>query len=350
MVPIRTRGAGPDEPTPAAAVMTSDPLPELRGSAELRTAAAWADLPGRGVLLATGSDAVRFTDKFTTAALARLEAGQGTEGFFTDSRGWVIALAGLLRTDVGLWIDVAAGTAERLLDHLEHYHIREDVNFTDASADRASLLVAGPRATHWLTARAGAVPARLFDHVDTRLGGVAIRLARIDWCGPDCFLVQLDVGDQDRLRGWLESEGLPRADAAAVECLRIENRHPLPADIPEKTLPQELDRTARAISFTKGCYLGQETVARLDAVGHVNRTLAVVAIDGPPPPAGTAVVCGEAVVGILTSSCQSATGSGSIGLAIVHRKPLAGPLAAQGRAARLVVHAAAHAADAKEGP
>ncbi|MCE9631580.1 MAG: hypothetical protein K8S94_12810 [Planctomycetia bacterium] len=323
--------------------MASDPATLSHAHAALRTAVAWKDLPGHGVLLATGRDAVRFVDNFTTAALSRLDVGQGAEGFFTDSRGWVIALASILRTADGLWIDAAPGTAPRLRDHLEHYHIREDVALADASADRASVLIAGPRSADWIAARAAApVPARLFDHVGILLGGIDVHLARMDWCGPDCFLVQLAATDEHAFRQWLEAEGLPRADAAAFECARIENRYPLPGDIPDKTLPQELDRTARAISFTKGCYLGQETVARLDALGHVNRTLALVAIEGPPPPAGTPVTWGDEVVGTMTSSCPSAAGAGAIGLAILHRKSLAGPLAVQGRVAHVVTRPAAH--------
>jgi folate-binding protein YgfZ len=330
--------------------MTSDPASTVCELAALRAGVAWADLPGRAVLLATGRDAVRFVDNFATAPLSRLNEGQGTESFFTDPRGWVIALANILRTDDGLWIDAAPGIATRLWEHLEHYHIREDVALVDASADRASVLIAGPLSADWIAARvAGAVPSRLFDHVRTRLGGVDVRLARMDWCGPDCFLVQMPTADESPFQRWLEAEDLPRADAADVECVRIVSGYPLPVDIPDKTLPQEIDRTARAISFTKGCYLGQETVARLDALGHVNRTLVLVAIEGPPPPAGSPVVCGDEVVGTITSSCPSPAGGEAVGLAILHRKALAGTLAVQGRTARVVDRPAGNAAVTLEG-
>jgi tRNA-modifying protein YgfZ len=309
------------------------------GSLDLATTAAWAELPGRMTLLATGPAAVAFVDKFTTASLAALQPGHGTEGFFTDGRGWVIALANLLRTGDGLWIDAVAGPASRLRDHLEHYHIREPFEFVDADATVACHLVAGPDAARWLAARSSVPPpARLFDHATMSLGGTAAHVARIDDCGPDAWLVRVDAEDAAKLRDWFDAEGLPRASAAAIDAVRIESRYPAPADMPEKTLPQELDRTARAISFTKGCYLGQETVARLDALGHVNRSLAAVAVEGEPPAAGAVIRLGDDSVGTITSSCDSPRHGGAIGLALVHRRAAdpAARLTVNGAAARLV--------------
>lgn len=297
---------------------------------------AWADLPHRSVLLATGRDAVGFVDKFTTAALSRLEPGRGTEGFFTDARGWVLSLATIMRTEEGLWIDAPEGAAARLREHLEHYHIREDLTLADASTEHVAIVVTGPGAEAWLAPRIdGTFPAGLFDHARSRAGGTAVQVARMDWCGPETFLLLAPAVHGDDLRRWLAAAGLPRVEADAIEAARIAHACPLPVDIPEKTLPQELGRTARAISFTKGCYLGQETVARLDAIGHVNRGLVVVAIDSSPPPSGSPVRCGDDVVGTLTSSCK--TGGGAAGLAIVHRRAAAGPLTVAGATARIVV-------------
>lgn len=311
------------------------------GTGELRESVAWADLPGRGTVLATGADAVKFTDSFATAALARLEPAEGTEAFFTDGRGWVIALATIMRGIDGLWIDTAPGLAASLRDHLEHYHIRERVEFVDASAEFSHLLVAGPAASAWLTVRSAAPPpATLFAHTPMRLGDTDAVVVRADWCGVDSFVVRVAADAAARLRGWFDREKLPQATAAAIDAARIEARYPLPADIPEKTLPQELDRTARAISFTKGCYLGQETVARLDALGHVNRSLALLAFDSHVPPvSGTAILLDGEPVGTLTSTCFSPRLGCPAGLALVHRRGLAAhtALAVGGGRARVVV-------------
>ena len=311
----------------------------------------WAVLPGRSTLLVRGADAVRFVDNFTTAALARLAVGSGTEGFFTDARGHVLALANILRTDDGLWLDAAAGSAAPLRAHLDHHLIREQVEIEDATADRVTFLVAGPRATAWLAARCtGTPPAGPLAHAGIDAGGVACVALALDWFGPGGLLLQAARGDADRLAdrlaAWLRAEALPELDAAAVDAARIEAGTPQPADVDPRTLPQELGRDARAISFTKGCYLGQETVARLDALGHVNRRLVVLATAAPPAVGAVVTAAGE-TVGRVTSACASPRLGGGLALALVHVRGLGGErLEIDGAPARVVPPPAAAAREA----
>lgn len=303
-----------------------------------RERAAWTDLGHRATVLAQGPDAVRFLENFTTAAVGPLAVGTGAETFFTDSRGWVIALAVVLRVDDGLVIEAAAGLGSRLQEHLEHYHIREQVELIDASAAVASLLIAGPAAAAWLAEQGAAarVPERLFDHGECNLGGIAVRLVHTDWWGAAGWLVRCAAEDHAGLLTWMRESGLPQAKADTVETARIEQGTPAPLDMPEKTLPQELGRDARAISFTKGCYLGQETVARLDALGHVNRRLVAVAVEGELPPAAEVMADGTST-GRLTSGCQSPRLGCSLGLGILSTKAAtAAALTIAGKPARLV--------------
>ncbi|MFM9058727.1 MAG: YgfZ/GcvT domain-containing protein [Planctomycetaceae bacterium] len=294
-------------------------------------------LPGRATLFVRGADAVRFVDNFTTAALARLGAGTGTEGFFTDARGHVLALVNILRTDDGLWLDGAAGIADPLRAHLDHHLIREQVELLDATADLVTLLLAGPHAPEWLAARCPGTPgAGPLAHARVGVGGVGCDVVALDWFGPGGLLLQAARGDADRLTAWLRAEGLPELDAAAVAAARIEAGTPEPADVDPRTLPQELGRDARAISFTKGCYLGQETVARLDALGHVNRRLVVLAT-AVPPAIGAAVTAAGETVGRVTSACVSPRLGGGLGLALVHVRGLGGAaLGIDGMPARVV--------------
>jgi folate-binding protein YgfZ len=309
-----------------------------------RERAAWADLGHRATVLAQGPDAVRFLDNFATAAVGALAIGTGAETFFTDSRGWVIALAVVLRVDDGLVIEAAAGLGSRLQEHLEHYHIREQVELIDASAAVASLLIAGPAAAAWLTERgvaagdgaAARVPERLFDHGECSLGGIAVRLVHTDWWGEPGWLVRCAAEDHAGLLTWMRESGLPQAKTDTVETARIERGTPAPVDMPEKTLPQELGRDARAISFTKGCYLGQETVARLDALGHVNRRLVAVAVEGELPSAAEVMADGTST-GRLTSGCRSPRLGCGLGLGILSTKAAtAAALTIAGQPARLV--------------
>jgi folate-binding protein YgfZ len=297
---------------------------------------AWGDGGARTALVARGEDAVRFIDAFTTAAVGRLAAGTGSEGFFTDARGWVLALANLLRTEDGVWIDAAAGLATALHAHLEHHHIRERVEIDDESTRWGHLIVAGPRAGEWLAERLnGPPPNRHLDHARVRLGPVDTTIVRMEFAGPPGFLLRHAVSDRQVLEGWLRAEGLPQADADALDTVRIEWGSPLPVDIPERTLPQELGRDERAICFTKGCYLGQETVARIDALGHVNRRLIAVAFDTAAEP-GAAVIRDEETVGRLTSVCRSPAAGAWLGLGLVLTRALDGqsPLMVSGVPAR----------------
>jgi folate-binding Fe-S cluster repair protein YgfZ len=315
------------------------PVSSAPGDLACRTAAAWADVASRGTVRATGTAAAVFVDKFTTAAIGTLSPGEGAEGMFADVRGWVIALAAILRTDDGLLIDCDAAIAATLRDHLEHYHIREDVALVDATHGERAVAIIGPAAARWLMERVGGdVPAKLLRHRTVRCGGIDGAIVAVDWFGAGGFLVRVARADVAALHDWLATEGLPRADTAALDAMRIEQRFPMACDIPEKTLPQELDRNARAISFTKGCYLGQETVARIDALGHVNRTLSLIAVEGDDvPPPGAAVSSDGHGVGTLTSSCWSPQ-LGVCGLAIVHRRGLepGATLTVSGRTAHIV--------------
>lgn len=296
----------------------------------------WADLGHRTTVTALGPDAARFVDGFTTAAIGTLTVGSGTETFFPDARGWVLAMAVVLRIDDGLLIDAEPGLGTRLCDHLEHFHIRERLELVDASADWSSLLLFGPAAAGWLVGHGATDSSPLFGHRESMLGGVAVRLVRTDWWSDSGWLVRCQAHDRGRLVDWMRQQGAAEADAAAVETLRIERGTPHPCDLPEKTLPQELGRDARALSFTKGCYLGQETVARIDALGHVNRRLVAVAVEGDLRAGADVRGGGGESFGILTSACRSPRLGCGLGLGVLSTKAAGSAITVDGIAARIV--------------
>ena len=329
------------QPAPVDSVV---PVPG--GYAALRQSLVWGDLGRRSVLTARGPDAVRFIDNFTTAAVSALAVGEGTEGFFADARGWVLALTNILRTEEGVCIDAPLEVAAGLREHLDRYHIRERLELKDESDSYRHLVIAGPQAEAWLAARLSVQPPQaLLQHGRGLLGDVPVAIVRVDWYGPVGFVVQVEAANHERLIAWLDFQNVPRAVPTAWETARIEAGVPEPVDLPEKTLPQELGRDQRAISFTKGCYLGQETVARIDALGHVNRRFVAVAIDGnrhhdQPRGASAAMVvrCGDEIVGRLTSVCFSPMLGCGLGLGLIQAKAVdaARSLEVDGAAARVV--------------
>ncbi|MCS5680367.1 MAG: hypothetical protein O3C39_04625 [Planctomycetota bacterium] len=326
----------------------SDPPPALGGrpavASGVPAAGFWATLPLE-VVTATGGDAARFVDNFTTAAVSSLEPGQGGETFFTDAKGWVIALATVLRTPDGLVLVTAAGQGQHLRDHLEHYHIREAVEIDHRPGATATLLVSGAAAAEAVASLTGGPPpADAFGHQSASINATAVRVVRVEGQGCDGFWIQLPAEAAAAVEAGFVATGLLRADEARLEAGRILARFPTPTDVPPKTLPQELGRDSRAISFTKGCYLGQETVARLDALGHVNRRLVTLAIAADAPLTLPATVrAGDQQAGMLTSACPAAEGGSTIGLGLIHTRWLdADTLEVDGRRAR-VVSSADHA-------
>jgi len=340
--------------------VTAAPAVPPTGYESLRRSVAWADLGRRTALFVGGRDAVRFVDSFTTAAVQPLLPGAGTPGFFTDARGWVLLWASLLRSEEGLWIDGPWVDGWSLAEHLQRYHIREQLQFHDLAAERRFLVVAGPAAAEWLASHCDhPLPKNMLNHsfhgpqpappaggAPVGLCGVPVMMARVDWAGPAGFLVSSSAVDRARLVERFAEGGMVEADSAALETVRIEQGLPLPKDIPAKALPQELVHGGSSISFTKGCYLGQETVARIDALGHVNRHLMALATDLPASLREGAEVrvleeggdVAGSVAGVITSSCLSPLAGGHVGLVmLLARASLPGAiLRVEGESARVV--------------
>ena len=125
------------------------------------------------------------------------------------------------------------------------------------------------------------------------------------------------------MRAALVAAGVAPCGQAAFDAARIEWGFPLVGhDISDANLPQEIARDKLAISFTKGCYLGQETVARIDALGHVNKTLVGLRFAGSTlPPAGSELLAGDQAVGQVTSSAYSPCASAAVGAGIRPSRP-----------------------------
>lgn len=306
-----------------------------------RAPAAWATHP-QSTLLTTGNDAVRFVDNFVTASVSSVAEGGGTEAFVTDGRGHVIALVTILRTEAGLEIIAAPGLGARLREHLEHFHIREAVEFVDATDTIGAILVAGPEAVSTLallTPNVAALPSAELSHAMVTVAGTDMRIVRVTGQGFDGFQIRGPHTAIDAVAQALAAAGVPRGTDGELDAARIAAGYPSPIDIDAKTLPQELGRDARAVSFTKGCYLGQETVARLDALGHVNRRLAIVGIASEHPPTCPAPIHrADDVIGTLTSCRLDPSRGMAIGLGIIHTKALsaAAALSIDARSARIL--------------
>ena len=273
-----------------------------------------------------GPDAVQFISNFTTADINGLQEDDGCDGFFCDARGWVLEMAVLLRSEEGLRIWVARGRGHWLATHLDRYHIREDLTIFHTQEKLHSVLVSGRQTKNWLQKYFDvSLPTKRYQQFQ-ELGGdkpfstrlTPARLMAVDWVSSECFLVTVVDECKDVMQSSLATTGIQMRTDEMINHSRLQQGWPLKNDIPEKTLPQEVGLNDRAISLTKGCYLGQETVARLDALGHVNRRLVVLAVEkGGPMAVGDSVVSNDEVVSHVTSVGSLGNQEASLAMAII---------------------------------
>lgn len=284
-------------------------------------AAAWIDRTDRSRLRVAGPDRAKFLHNLTTNDIKRLAVGRGCEAFVTSPQGKTLAFvvahaladAVLLRADSG-GLDLA-------LPHLRKYGIFDDVQIDEATGETREFHVLGPEAAAWLEGVGATLPeSNDLASIETTAAGVGVLVVRESPSGVPGFTLIAPSSAADAPLAALRGSGLPALDAEVFEALRIEAGTPaFGRDVLEKNLPQEMDRDARAISFVKGCYLGQETVARLDALGHVNKILRrLVSRPGDPvPPPGATLEADGKVVGTITSSAASPGRGAGVALGIV---------------------------------
>jgi folate-binding protein YgfZ len=282
----------------------------------------WSD---HGLIELTGKDRVNFLHGFCTNDIKRLAVGQGCEAFATNVKGRIVGHIWIEADTTALRLDAGPGTPSRLCTHLERYIINEDVTVADISADWGELLVMGPSAARAISDDAGDVVGPL-RHLNGQLNADGahgpIRVCHRNVGSRAAYVVCAPRSALAAVWDGFCKAGVRPAGNAAWSALRIEAGLPLyGVDLTDENLAQEAGRTQTAISFTKGCYLGQEPIARIDAMGHVNRELRSLRIAGESIPSpGTRVfsdAVGSAAVGTVTSAAFSFGSNSAVALAVL---------------------------------
>ncbi len=261
------------------------------------TAAASFELAHWTQVELTGNDRAKFLHNFCTNDIRGLTPGHGCEAFITNVQGKVLAHVFVYAHTNTLRLIGVPECAERIINHLSRYQISEDVVFTDRTNERGLLFVSGPQAAISLfNLGSGALSLKAGQHCDCAIGSLAFTICRNDLLGPPGFLLSGPATQTAQLRQALDEAGAQPAENPVFNALRIEASFPFYGlDITDANLAQEVNRTPQAISFSKGCYLGQEPIARIDALGHVNRQLHGIRLgEGPVPAAGAVVTTTDA--------------------------------------------------------
>jgi tRNA-modifying protein YgfZ len=292
-----------------------------------RESAAVFDVSARTRLVMTGADRRNFLHNFCTNEIRGLVDGSSCEAFLLNVKGRILAhILVSAEEDDRLWIGSVPGQASPITEHLEKYHLLEDFQLSDCSGETGEFLVTGPDGGK-LLGEAGIDVSSLavFQNRRVALTGVEqvsdVFIQRFDMLGSPGYLLTTS-GPGSGLAEHLTLRGIAEGAPAAFESLRVEAGFPVyGTDLSVDNLAQEACRTDATISFTKGCYLGQEPVARIHALGHVNRELRVLEIRGEAtPPTGTALLNPknpEKEIGQLSSVSWSWQQGCAVGIALV---------------------------------
>lgn len=306
---------------------TTHPATEISSAAQLAAllhGAGISPLDQTGWLRATGEDRVRWLNGMSTNSIQQLAPGQGNYNFFLSAQGRIQGDANIFSQPDALLIETAAAQIPTLLPLLDRFIIMDDVELTDISAARSGLAVTGPEA------------ARLLEQLGlpTALNELAMQSSA--WNAAEVTLIHAHSPLVPHFELWSDAQtiasltesllaaGATPCDAESREHLRILEGTPrYGTDIRDKDLPQETNQ-ARALHFSKGCYLGQEIVERIRSRGNVHRTFTAFRLAGELPAAGAALEADGKPVGELTSiaAIPLPEGAAQLALGYVRREAL----------------------------
>lgn len=262
---------------------------------------AWIDRSAQKKRLAIlGPDRAKFLHNLTTNEVKRLKPGEGREAFVTTLQGKTLALIHFHLLDDRILIRTDPEGFDPLLAHFRKYGVFDDVEILDVTHETFEILLTGQGTNDFVEESFGATADESSQSV-REVDGLAI--LRDDPTGRGGQTLVGPSSKRDEILAKLAS--VPTLSPERFEAGRILQGVPVfGRDLTVDNLPQELGRDSQTISFIKGCYLGQETVARLDALGHVNKMLkgGIVDLGEPLPPAGAVLWKDGVEVGRVTSS------------------------------------------------
>lgn len=268
----------------------------------------------RGLLEARGRDRLTWLHSFVTNAVKHLGRGEGTYAFALNGQGRILFDVNIIVEADFVWLDIARQFLDVARKHLNKYVITEDVTILDRSEEFAHFGMVGGRAAEFFAGLGVSQFSAMasLGSATVTWNDTPLRIVRNDFCGPIGGSVFVSAAQGDAFRAFATDptavvRAVPVGDDA-VQVHRIEAGIPWPGrEITDEYLPAETRQLERAVSYTKGCYLGQEVVERMRSRKVVARQLVGLTIDSPsPPPSGSALFDGDGKgVGMLTSACRS---------------------------------------------
>jgi len=288
----------------------------------VRAGAGLFDYSHRALLQFTGPDRVSFLQGMLSNDLRPLKMFDGQQAAILSQQGKVIADLRVLCAMNSIYLDFWEPLKETILQHLNRYLVADEVEISDPNDEWKMLSVQGPRARPILDEMFGnsALPAQADGHGMLQWDGSPVCVVQADRTGYSGFDLIVQTSKLLALAQELRKLGTVWVGARAQNILRVEVGIPrYGVDFTEDNLLLEVG-LENAVSFTKGCYLGQEVVERIRSRGHVNKKLCGLLLDGSrPASAGDIVIANDNDVGKVTSSVLSLALNRPIALGYVHR-------------------------------
>jgi folate-binding protein YgfZ len=305
----------------------------------LRQGCGLADRSAVGRLALLGADRQRFLNGQVTCDVKALAPGDGAYGFFTSHQGKILADVAVLALEDRLWLELPPGRAEEMAAHLGKYIIVDRVEVLPLD-DYRVLTLAGPRAAEVLHTLAPdlperpeqpeqperphrpELPERPWSHLHLAELGGGVLLVRQAGLGVSAWSLWTPADLTEELTTRLLAvPGVRPVGPRSLELVRTEAGIPLYGrDFGADNFPQESGLEEQAVSYTKGCYLGQEVVARIHYRGGVHKGLAGLVFPAGLPPAGAKLLLEEKEVGTVTTAVESPALGRAIGLAILNHR------------------------------
>ncbi|MCA9089047.1 MAG: hypothetical protein KDA90_10500 [Planctomycetaceae bacterium] len=284
-----------------------------------RNAAACCPLTDWTLLEITGPDRQRFLHSFCTQDIKGMPENSVREAFVTNVKGRLLGHLVVFNEPERLTLLTVPDAAAGLLRHLQMYLLGLEAEIRDVSTERAAVCLLGPQVAAAIPAAAITVPAELNTLQTQSVPAGEVTAACVDLFNIPAWLLLFSRDTAGDVGQSLQQAGLVQVDEVVFELMRIEAGFPwYGRDLSDDHIAQESARTDQAINFKKGCYLGQEPIARLDAMGHTNRELRAIQIEGHPAIAvGAEVRSGETTIGALTSVAKSASFGDTVALGVL---------------------------------
>jgi folate-binding protein YgfZ len=271
----------------------------------------------------TGPDRASFLQGFLTNDIVALGAGQGCYAAWLTPQGRMLTDLHVFESGDMTLLDVPAALAEETAARLEQFHFAEDVQIQGLAESLRAVWVHGPLAPQILSSLAGRPFSEwsMYQNARVTIGGVQGVVARVDQLGVPGFVIYAGVEDETAATQLLAASGAVAASSATLHVARVEAGYPVfGIDMTTETIPLEAGIENRAISLTKGCYVGQEVIIRVLHRGHgrVAKRLVQLNVEENVPVSGAKILAADREVGFVTSSATSPV-FGPLALGYVHR-------------------------------